>query len=208
MDQDEFVKTDPAWWLVDPEERAGLTEWRSNLGDSFGWSDDKWYTVENNLRVVYVNLYDHHPVLLYELDTIKTPEQHEKWLRSFVSARRDRAEAVLSEDDGTKEPEDLAGTWDEEKGMLWTVVGPDNAYRYAYSDDKRTIRPDTRWMSWQEVEESWGPGTWDDSWGMLYRVVKPSNAYQFAYSDDKRTIRPGTEWMSQKEVEQSRGGGA
>jgi len=45
--------------------------------------------------------------------------------------------------------------WDESWGMLYRV-GPTGAYEYAYSDDHKTIRPGTAWMSQDEVAQSPG----------------------------------------------------
>jgi hypothetical protein len=56
----------------------------------------------------------------------------------------------------TEETPEMAGTWDADLGMLYRVVGPSNDYEYAYSDDQRTIRPDTQWMSREEMESQRG----------------------------------------------------
>jgi hypothetical protein len=45
---------------------------------------------------------------------------------------------------------EAAATWDEGWGMLFRV-GPGGAYEFAYSDDQRTVRPGTDWMSQEEV---------------------------------------------------------
>jgi len=51
---------------------------------------------------------------------------------------------------------EVAGICDADLGMLYRVVGPSNVYEYAYSDDQRTIRPDTQWMSREEMESQRG----------------------------------------------------
>jgi hypothetical protein len=51
-------------------------------------------------------------------------------------------------------PVEEVGTWDADLGMIWRFV--EGSYVYAYSDDQRTIRPDTQWMSREEMESQRG----------------------------------------------------
>jgi hypothetical protein len=211
MDEDQFVTSVPkAWWLVDPDLAPEISGLRAQLGAVFGWSDASWYQYPDYLRAVFEEIHDHADLFLGLDETMESPSAQAQWLGTAVAVltqkRADAAEKAEAEAAHRAQAADRSTWgmgWSEDQKMLWHFF--DNAYWWAYSDDQKTARPGTEWMSLAEVEHHEAElAEWNEGWGMLQRLSPRTQTWEFAYSDDQKTVRDGTDWMSPEEAERSR----
>ncbi len=150
MDRDRFVtiESDP-WWLVERDVDYRIEEARKSLGELFGWLDPTWHSEPTRLEELYRFLDNDHRPLLEELDYATEVDGRVQWLTEVATARRPPA----AEPSPAAEPPPPSAretepepAWDDGWQMLYRV-NSSGAYEFALSDDQRTIRPGSDWMS-------------------------------------------------------------
>jgi hypothetical protein len=171
MDKEAFTNVNEAWWLLENDPGLLVTQERDQLGVDLGW-DREWYANQNRVVELFTLIENGHQRLLIELDDARDDPKRVAWLAAVRELTAPAAEAPASNDStaavpgapaadgagagapaaaapGAAAAED-AGTWDDNWQML-TRLGPDSAYQFALSDDRRTVRAGTNWMSQDEA---------------------------------------------------------
>jgi hypothetical protein len=168
MQKEEFVNVSVAWWLLENDPGLLITQARDQLGMDLGW-DREWYANENRVTELYNLIENNQQRLLTELDDAIDETKRVEWLvevRELLApapaeapnkAHEAETPEAEAQEHGAQASEaqptagvEAGGTWDDNWQML-TRVGADNAYQFAFSDDRRTVRPGATWMSQEEA---------------------------------------------------------
>ena len=160
MDREAFTNVNEAWWLLENDPGLLVTQERDQLAVDLGW-DKEWYANQNRVVELFTLIENGQQRLLIELDDAVDDSKRVEWLAAVRQLTAPAAEAPASNGSAAAAPaaaaaapaaaaaED-AGTWDDNWQML-TRLGPDNAYQFALSDDRRTVKAGTNWMSQDEA---------------------------------------------------------
>lgn len=222
MERQAFVEIGPEpWWLQQRDLDYRLVELRLELGTThFAWNDPEWYLDTVHLDELYRYLESSQPQLLHELDEAIDAEQRLQWLLRVRDLRKQpaesgpaqQAETTVAAQAAPEVPQakadprvEMAPSWDESWQMLYRVDADGN-YQLAFSDDQRTVRPGSAWMSPGEATAAKQaatqapapseaavaavapaaaspdpPASWDKTWGMFLRYV--DGKYEYALSN-------------------------
>lgn len=147
-------------WLSDRETTDyRITELRLKLGELHGWND-QWWNEQKYLDELYTETENTKPQLLRDLDNATEVESQLRWLEEtyqVIRELRSPKEAAAPEGGKAEPPvqepvsppaaiQEPAAEWDESWGMLYRVL-PSGEYQFAFSDDHKTVRAGTDWMS-------------------------------------------------------------
>jgi hypothetical protein len=138
---------------VSEDERA---TWLSAVANDVYW-DQFWVVPENRYDApeysepysMYYRYDKLSEVYEWNADPQATPE-------AWISQEDADAQMAAQQPEGQPADEEYSEpAWDENWQMLYRT-GPGGIYQYAYSDDQKTIRPGTDWLSYEDVMQGTG----------------------------------------------------
>jgi hypothetical protein len=88
MDKTEFLGSEQAWWLLEPDLPPTLEDLRRDLGAAFEWRYDLWYTEPLRIEALYEWIERNSYQLLSELDDATDEVKRQTWLETLLEAVR------------------------------------------------------------------------------------------------------------------------